>query len=73
MPLHRRFYITSSYDLEQMAKKVAISITIDGDVLRSVDSRLRSVQEKELGRGRLRSNRSNLIEQVLRDWADGVA
>jgi len=56
-----------------MAKKVAISITIDGDVLRSVDSRLRSVQEKELGRGRLRSNRSNLIEQVLRDWADGGA
>jgi len=44
-----------------------------GDVLRSVDNRLRAVQAKELGRGRLRSNRSNLIEQVLRDWADGGA
>jgi len=54
-----------------MAKKVAISITIDGDVLRTLDNRLRAVQEKELGRGRLKSNRSNLIEQVLRDWADG--
>jgi len=55
-----------------MAKKVAISITLDGDVLRAVDNRLRAAQQKELGRGRLKSNRSNLIEQVLRDWTDGA-
>ena len=52
-----------------MAKKVAISITVDGDVLRSVDNALRAVQSKEVARGRVRSNRSNLIEGILRDWA----
>lgn len=54
-----------------MAKKVAISITMDGDVLRSLDSALRGVQAKELGRGMLTSNRSRLIEQIVRDWTAG--
>ncbi len=56
-----------------MAKKVAISITVDGDVLRSVDNALRSVQSKEVARGRVSSNRSSLIEGILRDWVDGRA
>ena len=54
-----------------MAKKVAISVTIDGDVLRSLDNALRQVQSKELARGRLSSNRSSMIEKIVRDWADG--
>lgn len=53
-----------------MAKKVAISITVDGDILRSVDNALRAVQSKEITRGKLSSNRSNLIEGILRDWVD---
>ncbi|MDG7007169.1 MAG: hypothetical protein JRN06_02860 [Nitrososphaerota archaeon] len=56
-----------------MAKKVAISITVDGDVLRSVDNALRAVQTKEIARGRLSSNRSSLIENILREWVDGRA
>ncbi len=55
----------------EMAKKVAISVTIDGDVLRSLDNALRQVQSKELARGRLSSNRSSMIEKIVRDWADG--
>ncbi|MDG6919960.1 MAG: hypothetical protein JRN59_00335 [Nitrososphaerota archaeon] len=54
-----------------MAKKKAISITIDGDVLRSLDDALRAAQSKELARGRLASNRSRLIERIVRDWTDG--
>lgn len=53
-----------------MAKKVAISITVDGDLLRSVDGALRSIQAKELSGGRLVSNRSSLIEGILRSWVD---
>ena len=55
-----------------MAKKVAISITIDGDVLRSLDGALRGIQSKELAKGRLRSNRSTLIEGIVRNWADSL-
>jgi len=51
-----------------MAKKKAISITIDGDVLRTLDNSLREIQSKELAKGRLRSNRSTLIEGILIDW-----
>ena len=51
-----------------MAKKVAISITMDGDVLRSLDNALRETQGKELARGRIRSNRSSLIEQIVNEW-----
>ena len=54
----------------RMAKKVAISITVDGDLLRSVDGALRSIQAKELSGGRLVSNRSSLIEGILRSWVD---
>lgn len=55
----------------KMAKKVAISITVDGDVLRSLDKSLRTVQSKEIAKGRLSSNRSSLIESILRGWVDG--
>lgn len=51
-----------------MAKKVAISITMDGDVLRTLDRALRERQSKELARGKLRSNRSALIEDIVRSW-----
>jgi hypothetical protein len=48
-----------------MAKKVAISVTIDGDVLRDVDNLLRNVQEKELRSRRRLSTRSSLIEGII--------
>lgn len=54
----------------ELAKKKAISITVDGDVLRDLDNVLRGVQSKELARGRLASNRSSMIEEILRDWVD---
>ena len=50
-----------------MAKKVAISITIDGDVLRELDSYLRHIQSAEIRSRRSLSTRSNLIEQLVRD------
>ena len=53
-----------------MAKKVAVSVTIDGDVLRTLDNALRSAQSKELARGRLTSNRSSLVERILREGVD---
>ena len=56
-----------------MAKKVAISITVDGDVLRSVDNALRTVQSSVISKGRLSSNRSSLIDGLLRNWVDGQA
>ena len=56
-----------------MAKKVAISITIDGDVLRTLDNALRGIQTKEIAKGRLRSNRSTLIEEIVRKWTDVTA
>ena len=55
----------------EMGKKVAISITIDGDLLRRLDSSLRELQSKELARGRLVSNRSSLIERLLSDAVSG--
>lgn len=54
-----------------MAKKVPISITIDGDVLRDVDNLLRNVQEKELKSRRALSTRSSLIERMLADSVRG--
>ena len=53
-----------------MAKKVPISVTIDGDVLRGVDHLLRNVQEKELKSRRSLSTRSSLIERFLREGID---
>jgi len=53
-----------------MAKKVAISITIDRDVLRTLDNTLREIQTKEIQKGRLRSNRSTLMEEIVRGWTD---
>jgi len=53
-----------------MAKKVPISVTIDGDVLRGVDNLLRNVQEKELRSRRSLSTRSSLIERFLREGMD---
>jgi hypothetical protein len=52
----------------RLAKKVAISITIDGDVLRTLDNSLREIQSKELAKGRLKSNRSTLIEGIVQEW-----
>ncbi|HZW85807.1 MAG TPA: hypothetical protein VFE91_07910 [Nitrososphaerales archaeon] len=49
-----------------MAKKVAISITLDGDVLKELDSALREVQEKELKDRKPLSNRSGFIEKLIR-------
>ena len=51
-----------------MAKKVAISITMDGDVLRSLDNALRETQSKELALARIRSNSSSQIEQIVNEW-----
>jgi len=56
-----------------MAKKVAISVTIDGDVLRDVDNLLRNVQEKELRSRRHLSTRSSLIEQMLAERLSAAA
>lgn len=53
-----------------MAKKIPISVTIDGDVLRGVDNLLRNVQEKELRSRRSLSTRSSLIERFLREGID---
>jgi metal-responsive CopG/Arc/MetJ family transcriptional regulator len=50
-----------------MAKKVAISITIDGEVLRALDAYLREIQATELRARKSLSTRSNLIEQLVRD------
>ena len=56
-----------------MAKKIPISVTIDGDVLRSVDNVLRGVQEKELKSRRSLSTRSSLVERYLREGVDREA
>jgi len=56
-----------------MAKKVPISVTIDGDVLRSVDNVLRGVQDKELKSRRSLSTRSSLVERYLREGVDREA
>ena len=53
-----------------MAKKVPISVTIDGDVLRDVDNILRSFQEKELKSRRSLSTRSSLVERFLKEGID---
>ena len=53
-----------------MAKKVAISVTIDGVLLRDLDSLLREVQTKELRSRKKLSTRSSLIEQILRRGLD---
>ena len=55
-----------------MAKKIAISVTIDGDVLRDVDNLLRDVQAKELRSRRSLSTRSSLIERILADGVEGM-
>lgn len=52
----------------RLAKKKAISITIDGDVLRTLDNTLREIQSKEIAKGGLRSNRSTLIQEIVQDW-----
>jgi len=51
-----------------VAKKVAISVTIDGDLLRALDELLRELQEKELRGRKHLSNRSSLIEQIVADY-----
>lgn len=56
-----------------MAKKVAISVTIDGDVLRELDILLREVQARELKSRKSLSTRSSLIEQIIRRRLEGGA
>jgi len=51
-----------------MAKKVAISITIDGELLRDLDEMLRKAQEQELRTKKSLSNRSSLIERIVADY-----
>jgi metal-responsive CopG/Arc/MetJ family transcriptional regulator len=55
----------------KMAKKTAISVTVDRDVLRDLDNILRGMQSREIERGRLRSNRSSLVEEIIRGWVAG--
>jgi metal-responsive CopG/Arc/MetJ family transcriptional regulator len=54
-----------------MAKKVAISITIDGDILRQLDAYVRQVQERELRSRRSLSTRSSVIERIIREGLGG--
>jgi metal-responsive CopG/Arc/MetJ family transcriptional regulator len=50
-----------------VAKKVAISITIDGEILRELNAYLREIQSKEIKSGKSLSTRSSLIEQLVRE------
>ncbi len=54
-----------------VAKKVAISVTIDKEILRDLDEVLRQVQERELRSRRHLSNRSSLIERIVADYVRG--
>ena len=49
-----------------MAKKVAISITLDGEILKDLDEELRRVQAEEIRQRRGLSTRSSLIERYVR-------
>jgi metal-responsive CopG/Arc/MetJ family transcriptional regulator len=51
--------------MEIMAKKVAISITIDGDVLRELDTYLRKMQSADLSSSRSLSTRSSVVEKIV--------
>jgi hypothetical protein len=61
-------YISYYHIVVVVAKKVAISVTIDGDILLGFDAVLREIQQKELQGKKPLSNRSSLIEQVLADF-----
>lgn len=50
-----------------MGKKVAVSITLDRDLLRDLDSYLREVQLGQIKGTKALSTRSSLIEQLIRD------
>jgi metal-responsive CopG/Arc/MetJ family transcriptional regulator len=54
-----------------VAKKVAISITLDGDLLRDLDALLRETQARELRTRRRLSTRSSLIERIVREKVQG--
>jgi len=51
-----------------VAKKIAISITIDGDILEALDELLRQTQEKELRSRKSLTNRSSLVELIIADY-----
>ena len=51
-----------------VAKKTAISITIDGEILRSLDEILREMQQGELRSRKPLSNRSSLIERIVAEY-----
>ena len=50
-----------------MAKKVAISMTIDGGLLKELDAFLGEIQMEQIKRRSTLSTRSGLIEQFIRD------
>lgn len=49
-------------------KKVKVAITLDSQTLNRVDGLVRKRQTLELGRGQLISNRSNVIEEMVKDY-----
>lgn len=50
-----------------MGKKVAVSITLDKDLLRDLDALLGEVQMSQIKGKKTLSTRSSLIEQLIRD------
>ncbi len=64
-------YISYNHIVVVVAKKIAISITLDGDVLRDLDELLRQMQERELRARKPLSNRSSLIERIVADYVRG--
>ena len=51
--------------LGALAKKVAISITVDGDLLRELDDYIREIQTDEIKKKRELSTRSSVIERFI--------
>jgi len=48
-----------------LAKKVAISITVDGELLRELDDYIREIQADEIRKKRELSTRSSVIERFI--------
>ncbi len=64
-------YISYNHIVVVVAKKIAISVTIDGEILRALDELLRQMQERELRTRKPLSNRSSLIERIVADYIRG--
>ena len=50
-----------------VAKKVAVCVTIDGTILRELDSLLREIQIEEIKSKKSLSTRSSIVERLIRD------